>query len=231
MANGQNSIKLVLIIRYSYFTLLQLIACITLVVSPSFTQYSMDAADIVEEGDVYTDAPTRKSNIDRQSGQFEGIFVEKKGTPEDQQINILFLFSNEPYYGTTFFDYYDTTEQAVILDFYDFHLGASIIDSLSEAPIQGTHIEQLQVDLNKGVQGMRPDIREVVRIRFFSEYNFPYKMEIDEFNMLTMSYRWNEEIKKKSQLGEGGRKLYWMVLLSALIISSGAYGTFLYLKQ
>ncbi|MBF0432309.1 MAG: hypothetical protein HQK83_13575 [Fibrobacteria bacterium] len=203
--------------------ILHLVCYALLIISPGL---SFEDSDLLDE-ESYEDVTTKKSNVKAHTGKFEGIFVEKVGDNIAKSVTISFLFSDEPYYGTTFFDYYDTTARALTLDFYDFKLGGSIIESVNEFPILRTEVEEMKIDLNKDVQGFQPDVRNVVRVRFFSDYHFPYDIGVDEFNMLTLKFKWDENSIRQISKSDGS--FHWFVLFSVIMLSGLGYSSLLLL--
>jgi len=153
------------------------------------------------------------------SGTLEGVVVEiKEGeTPDEKNVNIVFLLSKMT---SVFFDQYDAEKKAIVLDLYDTKLGESPIDSVIQFPIKTSHIEQTEIDLNKEVEGLRPDLRDVVRIALFSDYNVPYQVE-EEFGVINLRFKWSRKIQKK--LARDSRSLYWQVPLAATVVGGGAF--------
>jgi len=59
-------------------------------------------------------------------------------------------------------------------------VGESSLDTINEHPIKGSKVEDTQVDLNKDIAGLRPDLRDVVRIYLYTDFVIPYEIE-EEF--------------------------------------------------
>ena len=84
----------------------------------------------------------------------------------------------------------------VVFDFYDTRIGKSIIDTVKEAPIIGSSIQSLKLDLNKKVDGLKPDIRDVVRVLLFTPDNFPFDVQ-EDVGVITMSFKAGAKAAKK----------------------------------
>ncbi len=73
----------------------------------------------IVQTELSTDAPTRRSSNDVDVGIFEGFFIERKLAEKIKKTRVSFIFSSEAFMGTTLYDYYDSTQKAIILDFYN----------------------------------------------------------------------------------------------------------------
>ena len=104
----------------------------------------------------------------------------------------------------------------MVLDFYDTYLGSSLMDSLNEEPISDVGFEELHINLNEGIDGFEPDIRDVVRITLNSAYNFEYNLEPDEFEVLTLYFTWSEAIRKKLEKKDSSSLMYWLIGVGAI---------------
>lgn len=176
--------------------------------------------------DDFEDAPTQRSVGRASSGTLEGIVVEVKPgeTPDAKNVNVVFLLSKMT---SVFFDHYDLEKKQIVLDLYDTKLGESPIDSVIQFPIKGSTVEQTEIDLNKDVEGLRPDLRDVVRITLSSDYNVPYQVE-EEFGVINLRFKWSRKIEK--QLAADSRALYWQVPLYTVLAGGAGFGLWWWLK-
>ncbi len=167
----------------------------------------------------FEDAPTQRGNVQRGAGTLEGMVVEKRvgATPDEKDVTITFILTEMP---SAFFDYYDLEKKAVVLDLYDVEVGESAIDTLKEHPITHSYLEQTQVDLNKEVAGLKPDLRTVVRITLFTPYNLSYAIE-EEFGVVTLKFKWSRKIEKK--LNRSKNSIYWKFPLATAVLAGIGY--------
>ncbi len=190
----------------------------------SFFLVAFAQAESWEELDEVNDVLTRTSTSETHSGKLEGMFLDKLEELGKKDVNVHFIFSDEPVYGITYFNYYDSIKKALVLDFYDSNIGSSILDSIIEYPIVRCEYEEVKIDFNKGISGLKPDIRDMVRISLFTDYNFPYTLGLDEFEVLTLNFAWSKEIEK--QLQGPSYSSVWMFLIGTVLIGGLAAGTF-----
>lgn len=175
----------------------------------------------------FEDAPTRSGSVKLGSGTLEGVALEVKDgdNKEEKLFNFVFLLTK---LTSVFFDHYDPDKKAIVLDLYDTRLGESPIDSIVEFPIKGIKVEQTEVDLNKDVEGMRPDLRDVVRIHLYTDYGFTYEVE-EEFGVINLRFKWSKKIQK--QIASAGKKSRWitpLALLGTAGVGAGIYYLFFY---
>jgi hypothetical protein len=192
-------------------------------------EFSFDIKELAEiaadddQSNIVKDAPTRRSTSTMQRGKFEGFFIEKKMKADIKEVKVLFIFSDEPVFGTTFFDYFDSAANTLVLDFYDNLIGSSELANITVPPIIGTRIEEVKVDLNRDVHGLKPDMRSVVRIEFLLEKPFPYELEQDEFNNLTLKFKWDNKTEKVyKHLGDAGLLIGFLILIGGAV-AAGLY--------
>lgn len=153
----------------------------------------------------FEDANTRR-NIDISTGEFEGLYLEKEQESFDsKKVQIVFIFTKLP---SAYIDYYDSTNNFIIFDFYDASIGNSLISNITEYPIKETTVEEFQCDLNEGVEGFEPDIRNIVRVKFKADCLVPYKFEVDDFGFMSLKFDWNKEIEKEMK---GKNKSYILI--------------------
>ncbi len=184
--------------------------CMVLLVNNAISQFSS-----------FVDAPTRRVTVNLNSGALEGLIVES--TPgeksDEKEVVITFIFTKLP---SVFFDNYEPDEKAIILDFYDTRIGESPLDTVLEHPIFSSQVENTQIDLNKDVAGLRPDMRDIVRIKLFT--NFPmtkdYNVE-EKFGVINLTFKWSKKIENRYR--NQRRWKYWGIPSVALGIAGLGY--------
>jgi hypothetical protein len=195
------------------------VAVIGFVGIPALAQYE-DLVDL-------PDAPTRTQAQTEQGVicTLEGVqFIQKAGEKGGNDMSLVFLLTEKP---SAYFNYYDASKKAVVFDFYDTHIGESPIDAIHAGPILNSTIESSKIDLNKDVEGLKPDIRDVVRVSLFSQYDFEYDVQEDE-SVITMNFKWSNNVEKK--LKSKKNAFYWEFPLGLAVAGGAGYGAYLYLK-
>jgi hypothetical protein len=122
---------------------------------------------------------------------------------------------------SAYFNYYDPEKKAIIFDFYDTHIGESIIEPIKEAPITNSTVELFQVDLNKDVSGLKPDMRDVARVSLFTPHDFEYDVQ-EDVGVITMSFKWSDKIKDKIVSKKNAYKWKWPLGIAVLAAGGGA---------
>lgn len=183
------------------------LACLT----PASAQYE----DLVD----FPDAPTRSAEEQGIICTIEGVQFTKKAGPTEgsKELTIVFLLTEKP---SAYFNYYDPVKKAVVFDFYDTRIGESIMDPIHEHPITNSTVELFKLDLNKDVQGLRPDIRDVVRVSLMTPYDLEYELQ-EDYGVITMNFKWN----KKTERAFSRRKnaIYWQFPLALGILGGAGY--------
>lgn len=157
--------------------------------------------------DQLEDLPSKQSNKITVSGYFEGIVMEK--TPDSTGSGQLtFLFSQIPQNGLTFFNFYDSMNRELIIDFYDSFLGESIVDTITALPFTKIRCQHSIIDLNAGVEGFAPDIRDVVRIHLACNFNLLITLEQNDLGLVDLYWQWNYKIW---QSFIPKQKTYWYI--------------------
>ena len=183
---------------------------------PAFSQYE----DMVD----FEDAPTRTKDEEGVICTIEGVQFTKKPGPTEgsKELSIVFLLTEKP---SAYFNYYDVVKKAVVFDFYDTHIGESIMDPIHEHPIKNSTVELFKLDLNKDVAGLRPDVRDVVRVSLFSDFDLDYDIQ-EDYGVITMNFKWDK--KKERQFVRKGRAIYWQLPLALAVLGGGGYAGYKY---
>jgi hypothetical protein len=175
---------------------------------PAFAQYE-DLANLPE-------APTRVGNQEEITCALEGVqIIKKPGGNGSKDVSVVFLLTRKP---SVYFNYYDAARKAVVFDFYDTHIGESILDTIREPPITTSSVESYKIDLNRDVEGFKPDIRDVVRVALFTPYVLDYDVQEDG-GVITLSFKWSG--RKENRLKRQKTAFYWQFPL-ALAAAGGA---------
>lgn len=198
---------------------LGLTVALALATIPAFAQYE----DLANP----PDAPTRTSDQEGANCTIEGVQVLKKtGDQGEKDVSIVFLLTRKP---SVYFNYYDPVKKAIVFDFYDTHIGKSLLDTVHEAPITTSTLELSQIDLNKDVAGLKPDFRDVVRVSLYTPYKFDYDVQEDE-GIITMSFKWSG--KKEVRLKRKKNAVYWQLPLGLAVAGGAVFAAYeLWLKK
>lgn len=188
------------------------------------------AAVVGANQEEFDDAKTRRSTVTITSGQIQGIFTERLRSSGDGPLNLVFLFSQEPVYGLTYFTYYDSLEKAIVIDFFDTRIGESLLDPVKEFPIRGSSIEHLRIDMNKNIEGLHPDWRDMVRIRLYCDYAVPVKLYQDDFNMVNLLVEWEPDIPRVATPNHE-KSLLWKIHMAVLLMGGIGMGSSLLYTQ
>ncbi len=184
----------------------------------SFAQYE-DLVDAPE-------APTITKDEQGVICTIEGVQFNKKigATPDSKELSVVFLLTEKP---SAYFNYYDPIKKAIVFDFYDTKIGESIMDAIHEHPISNSTVELFKLDLNKDVEGMKPDLRDVVRVTLFTAFDLEYEVQ-EDFGVITMAFKWNKRLENK--ITRKNNAFYWEFPLAMAILGGAGYFAYDYLK-
>lgn len=186
---------------------------------PALAQYE----DLVD----FPDAPTRTKEEEGIICTIEGVqFTKKPGATEGaKELSIVFLLTEKP---SAYFNYYDQVKKAVVFDFYDTHIGESIMEPIHEHPITNSTVELFKLDLNKDVQGLRPDIRDVVRVSLFTQFDLDYDIQ-EDYGVITMNLKWNKKTEKAFSRKKNA--IYWQFPLALGVLGGAGYAAYRYFYE
>lgn len=178
---------------------------------PAFAQYE----DLVD----FPDAPTRSAEEQGIICTIEGVQFSKKDGPTEgsKDLTIVFLLTEKP---SAYFNYYDPVKKAVIFDFYDTRIGESIMDPIHEHPITNSTVELFKLDLNKDVAGLRPDIRDVVRVSLMTPFDLEYELQ-EDYGVITMNFKWSKKTEKAFTRSKNA--IYWQFPLALGVLGGAGY--------
>jgi hypothetical protein len=153
--------------------------------------------------------------------------THKDGVNGAKDVSIAFQFTGGK--PSVFFNYYDASKKAVVFDFYDAHRSKDAVDTVKEAPITHSSMDSVQIDLNKDAKGIEPDIRDVVRVTLFTQYDLAYETQ-ENGGLITMNFKWSPAI----QAGFTRKKkaLYWQVPLATVVAGGAGFAAYeMFLKK
>jgi hypothetical protein len=182
----------------------------------TFAQYE----DLVD----FPDAPTRTKEEEGVICTIEGVQFSKKPGPTEgsKELTVVFLLTEKP---SAYFNYYDPVKKAIVFDFYDTHIGESIMEPIHEHPITNSTVELFKLDLNKDVAGLKPDIRDVVRVSLFTEYDLEYDIQ-EDYGVITMNFKWSR--KMEHSFKAKGRAFYWQFPLALVAVAGAGWAGYQY---
>jgi hypothetical protein len=203
--------------RFSFVTWAHSVAfsvlALVVIAAPVCAQYE-DLVDL-------EDAPTRTEDEQGIICTIEGVqFSKRESTDKSKELSIVFLLTEKP---SAYFNYYDPVKKAIVFDFYDTHIGESIMEPIHEDPITNSTVELFKLDLNKDVAGLKPDIRDVVRVSLFTPYDFEYDVQ-EDYGVITMSFKWGKKIASK--LSRSAHAIYWQFPLALAVVGGGSYAAY-----
>ncbi len=179
-----------------------------------------------EQYEDLVDAPDAPTITKDEKGIFctiEGVVMETTDTgDEGKEVKIIYLLTEKP---SAYFSYYDAEKKALIFDFYDTRIGSSIIEPIQVDPITTSSVELFKVDLNKDVAGLRPDMRDVVRVSLQTPYDINYEVH-EDYGVITMSFKWSKKVQRAFSRKENA--FYWKFPLALAVLGGGGYAGYHY---
>ncbi len=132
-----------------------------------------------------------------QNATLEGIQLSSKETGKEDEIKVTcyFIFKDKP--SSYFYDLKWQTKQ-LVFEFNDTETGASPISSKSEPPVNGFTVKQKRIDVNKDIQGLKPEWHDVVTVTFDMDH-IPQLDVKEEYNVVSFSYKWTNDPEKVDQ--------------------------------
>lgn len=135
-----------------------------------------------------------QSGEPHQNAVLEGVQFssEETGRADEVSITWYFIFRDKP---SSYFYEIKKNPLRLVFEFYDTEKGTAPIPSQEQAPVRGFEIEQTEVDMNKDVQGLRPDLRDVVKVSLMLDA-VPEISVTDEYNVISFQYPWTTDYSK-----------------------------------
>ena len=130
-----------------------------------------------------------------QNAVIEGIQLssEQGKEPHERTITCYFIFRDKP---SSYFYEAKPRENKLVFEFNDTELGVSPIPSMQEPPIQGFRVEQVKVDVNAEVRGLKPEWHDVIRVSFYMDA-VPEIAVKDEYSVITYTFAWSTDPAKR----------------------------------
>jgi len=108
---------------------------------------------------------------------------------------LMLVFTDEAEYSPSIFVAKNPDLKLWSIDIYNSHLGGAITEKIKERPIINSLFEEFTLDLNKGISGMKPDIRNVLRFKVTTEVEVNCTVTRDAFNKVVIDLSWFDEEK------------------------------------
>jgi hypothetical protein len=151
------------------------------------------------------------------------IEVDSGAAPGENVITTTFEFAKKP---NTYFYYFMHKPNRLVFDFYDTRPNKEPLYLVTEPPFLSCKIESLQIDINKDVTGLQPDIKNITRITFISKYEIDFNVAPRQ-DHIVFSYNWSyDKIKQKKFII--AQKSYWWAWTLVAVGIAGGGGTAAY---
>ena len=164
----------------------------------------------------------------KEKAQLVGVQLESKpgATKDETMTDISFIFIDRP---TAY--YHSQKDNVLSVEFYDAVIGAEELPKIKQPPFTDCVIAMEKMDVNKDIEGMAPEFKDVVRVVFTLEagVQIDYTMT-DDFNVVTLSSAWSKTgsiVSKKTQK----KSKLWMWIVGGVVGVSGATAAYLLLTQ
>lgn len=142
--------------------------------------------------------------------------TEQGMTPDEKAVFITFQFNRKP---SNYFHYYMNDPTRLVFDFNDTKLGDDAIVLVPEQPYLTCNVEGMKVDINRDVEGLEADIRDMVRISMSSDYKIHYSVRDERFSVI-LNYHWSTDPAKQQQYIIREKSKWWLWTL----LGTGAVG-------
>jgi hypothetical protein len=159
------------------------------------------------------------SQIDlKEKAQLLGIQLdEKQGATEEEKLtDISFIFIDQP---SAY--YHHRKENLLTIEFYDAVLGEEELPAIDQPPFTSCKILQDKVDVNKDIEGLAPDLKDVVRIELTIEEGIEMDLTLtDDFNVISLSTVWTKGgkiVTKKTTK----KSRWWMWVVGGVVGATG----------
>jgi|WetSurMetagenome_2_1015567.scaffolds.fasta_scaffold00055_8 hypothetical protein len=122
----------------------------------------------------------------------EGIQVSSepsKDNPKDFVVTCYFIFRDKP---SSYFYESKRKNKKLVFEFNDAQKGTSPIPSQKVIPIEGFEIDQRQVDVNKEVKGLNPELHDQLYVTFSLDA-IPKIHVADEYNVISFTFTWSSD--------------------------------------
>jgi hypothetical protein len=172
--------------------------------------------------------PSRESSV--QNAIIEGVQLssEPGAEPHEKIVTCYFIFRDKP---SSYFYEAKHREKKLVFEFNDTERGVSPIPSASEPPIEGFRIEQVKVDVNKEIKGLKPEWHDVVRVSFFLSH-IPEISVKDEYSVISYSFKWTTDPSKVKQyaVDASGPMKTALGVTGGMLLAGGGVALYFYLN-
>ena len=164
----------------------------------------------------------------KEKAQLVGLQLESRpgATKDETMTDISFIFIDRP---TAY--YHNLKDNILAVEFYDAVIGSEELPRIKQPPFTDCKIANEKLNVNKDIEGMAPDFKDVVRVTFALEagVQIDYTMT-DDFNVVTLSSTWSKTgsivTKRTTQ-----KSKMWMWIVGGVVGVSGAAAAYLVLTQ
>jgi hypothetical protein len=128
-----------------------------------------------------------------EKAEFVGIQINEINLPTEKikKTDISFIFNGKP---KNYFYNLNEAERELNIDIFDAIKGEDRLPEIGSAPFKTSRIEYLKIDQNRDIEGLEPDIRDVVRIVIKLEDDVFVDCGVtDDYNVVTLKTRWSLE--------------------------------------
>jgi len=158
----------------------------------------------------------------KEKAQLLGIQVEEKpgATEQEKLTDVSFIFIDQP---SAY--YHNKKDSLLTIDFYDAILSEEKLPTIEQSPFMTSRITQTKIDVNKDIEGLAPEMKDIVRIDFIIEKDIEIDLTLtDDFNVITLSTVWTKGgklVTKKTTK----KSRAWMYVVGGIVgITAGTIG-------
>ena len=165
-----------------------------------------------------------------EKAQLIGIQVDEKegATPDEKLTDVSYIFIDQPsaYYNSF-------RENVLTIDFYDAVLGEEELPNIEQSPFTLCDISQTKIDVNKDIEGLAPDLKDVVRVTLNVDPEVKIDFTLtDDFNVISLSTVWTKGGKEVVTRKTKKKTKTWMWIAGGVVGASvGAVAYFMLKPQ
>jgi hypothetical protein len=179
----------------------------------------MNKKHLILAGILYLGILHLNAQIDlKEKAQLIGIQVDEKqgATPDEKLTDVSFIFIDQPsaYYNSF-------RENVLTIDFYDAILGEETLPKIDNDPFTLSDITQTKTDVNKDIEGLAPDLKDVVRVTLNVDPKVKMDFTLtDDFNVISLSTVWNKGGKDVVTRKTKKKTKTWMWIAGGIVGAS-----------
>ncbi|MFP4678933.1 MAG: hypothetical protein ACLFQB_00500 [Chitinispirillaceae bacterium] len=138
-----------------------------------------------------------------QNAIIEGVQVttEEGASSDEKVVTCYFIFRDLP--SNYFYDV-DHKNKELVFEFNDTRTGNSPVTTVREDPITGFEIEEMQVDANRDIKGLKPEWHDQIRVTFDLK-KIPVFTVSDEHDIISFKYKWTTNPEKVDMYVQKGK--------------------------